>query len=91
MKLRYWELDTVKKHEVLLSKEERIKADELEKYFKIKPDIRDLDYEKYTISGKSANVEFDEYASNNVEMLNEEKLVQLLKLIQVDFDKALPK
>ena len=80
-----------KKHEVLLSKEERSNADELEKYFKIKPDIRDLDYEKYTTNGKAANVNFEEYASNTVRMLNEDELVQLLKLIQVDFDKVLSK
>ena len=78
-----------KKHEVLLSREERSKADELEKYFKIKPDIRDLDYEKYTVNGKTENINYEEYASNNVELLNEEKLTQLLNIIQADFDKAL--
>ena len=60
----------VKKSMKFSYREKKSKADELEKYFKIKPDIRDLDYEKYTINGKAENIDYEEYASNNnVEML----------------------
>ena len=34
-------------HETLLSKEERLVADELENYFRIQSDNRDLNYSKY--------------------------------------------
>ncbi len=67
-----------KLHEVLLSKQERAKAINFEKYFKIPADSRSLNYESY-FEGQSKNNEpLDEYNSLNTEQLSVEKLSKIL-------------
>ena len=52
-----------KMHETLLSKEERLVAEELENYFRIPADNRDLNYNKYFFEGKEYNNVCEEYNS----------------------------
>jgi len=67
-----------KLHEVLLSKQERTKAINFEKYFKIPADSRSLNYESY-FEGQSGNNEpLDEYNSLNTDQLSVEKLSKIL-------------
>ncbi len=40
-----------KQYEVLLSREEMVKAEDLKEYYRIPPDLRDLNYEKYLSQG----------------------------------------
>ena len=69
-----------KMHETLLSKEERLVSEELENYFRVPADNRDLNYNKYFFEGKeSKNVE--EYNSYNTHRLSEENLIKLLASI----------
>tara|TARA_B100000886_G_scaffold119798_1_gene80537 strand:+ start:26815 stop:27798 length:984 start_codon:yes stop_codon:yes gene_type:complete len=69
-----------KMHETLLSKEEKLVAEDLEKYFRIPADNRDLNYNKYFFEGKE-NKECEEYNSFNTRRLNEQQLINLLKFV----------
>mgnify|MGYP001387504487 CR=1 FL=1 len=67
-------------HETLLSKEERMSAKDLGKYFCISSDNRDLNYDKYFFEGKE-NKDNEEYNSYNTDRLNEKQLISLLSSI----------
>ena len=67
-----------KDHEVLVSKEEMARAKKESKFFRISPDIRDLNYSNYfTVGNKKIN-NIKEYSSNNTTNLNEKSLLKLL-------------
>jgi UDP-N-acetylglucosamine 4,6-dehydratase/5-epimerase len=66
-----------KMHETLLSKEERLEALELENYFRVPSDNRDLNYNKYFFEGKKTK-DLEEYNSFNTERLNQKNLISLL-------------
>ena len=68
-------------HETLLTKEERIIAEELENYFRIPCDNRDLNYNKYFFEGTKLKNKYDEYNSFNTNRLSESQLINLLSNI----------
>lgn len=70
-----------KMHETLLSKEERIIAQELDQYFRIPSDNRDLNYSKYFSEGKKLIENIEEYNSSNTTRLSENQLIELLSSI----------
>ena len=70
-----------KVHETLLSKEERMIAEELTDYFRIPADNRDLNYNKYFSEGMEKNIGLEEYNSYNTEQLSEQALIALLAKI----------
>ena len=67
-------------HETLLSKEEKIVAEDLGEYFRIPPDNRDLNYNKFFSEGKNID-SFKEFNSENTERLSESNLINLLNSI----------
>ena len=67
-------------HETLLSREERLVAEELEHYFRVPSDNRDLNYNKYFFEGKQSK-DLEEYNSFNTHRLSENKLIDLLASI----------
>lgn len=67
-----------KDHEVLISKEEMIRAKKERNFFRIAPDIRDLNYSNYFYIGNRKISTCKEYSSNNTEKLNEKSLIELL-------------
>lgn len=67
-----------KLHETLISAEEMQKVNDLGKYYKISPDLRDLNYSNYIDSGDINNSLVDNYDSSNTQKLNIEELVLLL-------------
>jgi len=69
-----------KMHETLLSKEERLVSEELENYFRVPADNRDLNYNKYFFEGKESK-NLEEYNSFNTHRLREENLIKLLASI----------
>ena len=69
-----------KMHETLLSKEERLVAEDLQNYFRVPSDNRDLNYNKYFFEGKE-NKKLEEYNSYNTKRLNEGELIKLLKIV----------
>lgn len=68
-------------HETLLSREERMAAEDLGDYFRIKADNRNLNYNKYFSEGSITSVELEEYNSFNTDRLSEKELIQLLASI----------
>lgn len=66
-----------KMYETLVTKEEMSSSEDLGNYFKIVPDGRDLNYDKYFSKGKTER-QIDEYNSNNTTMLNVEEMKKLL-------------
>ena len=69
-----------KMHETLLSKEERLVAEELKNYFRVPADNRDLNYNKYFFEGKQSK-NLEEYNSFNTHRLTENNLIKLLASI----------
>lgn len=72
-----------KKHETLLSREEKIHSEDLEGYFRIRPDLRDLNYGKYVEQGETSISDAEDYTSENTERLNVEGMKALL--MRLDF------
>lgn len=69
--------------ESLVNKEEMLKAENLENYYRIPADNRDLNYEKYFSDGKKDVSKIDDYHSHNTQRLNLNDTKQLL--LKLDF------
>ena len=69
-----------KMDETLLSKEERLVSEELENYFRVPADNRDLNYNKYFFEGKESK-NLEEYNSFNTHRLSESDLINILASI----------
>ena len=67
-----------KLYEVLLSREEMVCADDLGDYFRVPPDLRDLNYGKYTEKGEKKISVSDEYTSHNTTRLDMKDMKKLL-------------
>jgi len=67
-----------KLYETLLTKEEMVKAIDMEKYYRIPADARDLNYSKFFEEGEEVVTEASEYHSHNTHRLNEDELTELL-------------
>jgi len=72
-----------KKHETLLSREEMVHADDLQGYFRLRPDLRDLNYGKYVEQGETRISDADDYTSANTERLDVDGMKRLL--LKLDF------
>jgi UDP-glucose 4-epimerase len=68
-----------KLYETLLTKEERLVAQDLGAYFKVPADNRDLNYDKYFDQGRKQIKEVEEYTSSNTNQLSIKDVVQLLR------------
>ena len=55
-----------------------IRAKSENKFFRISPDIRDLNYANYFTKGNKKISSIQQYSSNNTEKLNEKTLKNLL-------------
>lgn len=64
--------------ETLVNREEMVKAEELENYFRIPADTRDLNYGKYFSEGEERVSHAEEYTSHNTYRLNLEETKKLL-------------
>lgn len=71
-----------KKHECLISQEEMSTVKDLGNYFKILPDGRGLDYEKYEIEG-TTNSRLESYTSDNTQKLNQAELTSMLNKLNL--------
>jgi UDP-glucose 4-epimerase len=70
-----------KLYETLLSKEELLLSEDLEDYYRVKADNRDLNYNKYFSEGTEISPTIEEYHSHNTRRLNEVELILLLNKI----------
>lgn len=67
-----------KLYETLLTREERVKAEDLGGYYRIVPDDRDLNYGKYFTEGEEKIAEIEDYNSHNTRRLNVGEIKELL-------------
>ncbi len=80
-----------KLYETLVNREEIVKAEDLEEYYRIPADTRDLNYNRFFIEGESKISAMEEYTSHNTYRLNlQETKDLLLKLDSIREDLGLP-
>lgn len=75
-----------KLYETLLTREERVKAEDLGGYYRIVPDDRDLNYNKYFTEGQEKIAEAEDYNSHNTRRLNVSDIKKLL--LELDYIRA---
>ena len=67
-----------KLYETLLTKEEMVKAIDMDDYYRIPADNRDLNYNKFFEEGEEIITQAGEYHSHNTHRLDEDELTNLL-------------
>lgn len=67
-----------KLYEALLSREEMACAEDMGEYFRVPPDLRDLNYTKYVEQGEEKISRSEDYNSHNTERLDIQGMQQLL-------------
>lgn len=72
-----------KRYETLLSREEMASAEDRGRYFRIPPDLRDLNYGKFVERGERRISEAEDYNSHNTERLDADGMKRLL--LTLDF------
>ena len=65
--------------ESLLSREEMARVEDKGKFFRLPPDNRGLNYDKYFYEGKNIKKEYKEYTSHNTKRLNISEIKEILK------------
>jgi UDP-N-acetylglucosamine 4,6-dehydratase len=71
-----------KVYETLLSREEIVNADDLGEYYRVPPDMRDLQYDKFFVDGRVNITDAQDYNSHNTRRLNVEETKTLLLKLQ---------
>jgi UDP-glucose 4-epimerase len=69
--------------EVLVSREEMAKADDLGNYFQVPCDTRDLNYDKYFVDGEKKIAKIEDYTSHNTERLDKDGMIRLLRKLEM--------
>ena len=75
-----------KLYEALLSREEMLCAEDMGDYYRVPPDLRDLNYAKFVEEGDIKIAEVEDYNSHNTERLDISGMKQLL--LKLDFMRA---
>jgi len=68
-----------KLYETLLSREEVVLSEDMGRYFRIPPDLRDLNYNKFTDTGRKKISVATDYNSHNTDRMTHKDLIALLK------------
>lgn len=76
-----------KLYEALLSREEMANAQDMGDYYRIPPDLRDLNYSKYVEQGEEKISQSEDYNSHNTERLDSAGMEELL--LKLDFMRAI--
>ena len=76
-----------KLYEALLTREEKVSAQDMGEYYRIPADTRDLNYAKYFEEGEEVVTQADEYHSHNTYQLTEEELkAMIMELLEIQDD-----
>jgi UDP-N-acetylglucosamine 4,6-dehydratase len=67
-----------KKYESLVSREEIARAEDLQRYYRIPSDDRDLNYNKYFVEGEQSISRMEDYTSDNTNQLDVEGVKEVL-------------
>lgn len=65
--------------ETLMTREERLRAEDMGDYYRVHPDTRDLNYEKFFIEGNVGTQADESYTSHNTERLDLEGTIAKIK------------
>lgn len=68
-----------KDHEVLVTREEMTKAEDMGDYFRVPMDNRDLNYDNFYPNGDGQVRKFESYTSSNTHQLDVDGMIELLK------------
>jgi len=74
-----------KLYETLMTREERLRSEDMGNYFRVSADNRDLNYDKYFTKGKVETQADESYTSHNTKLLSVEETVQ--KILTTDYVK----
>ncbi len=74
-----------KLYETLMTREERLRSEDMGKYFRVTADNRDLNYDKYFVRGKVETQADESYTSHNTIRLDVEGVVK--KILTTDYVK----
>ena len=69
--------------ETLMTREERLRSEDMGKYFRVATDSRDLNYDKFVVKGQVKTMADEAYTSHNTNRLDVEGTVQ--KLLTTDY------
>lgn len=68
-----------KLYETLMTREERLRAEDMGEYFRVSCDSRDLNYDKFVVDGEVETQADEAYTSHNTRRLNVEETVEKIK------------
>ena len=72
-----------KLYETLMTREERLRAEDMGEYFRVSADNRDLNYDKYYVEGEVQTMADEAYTSHNTTRLDVDGVVR--KLLTTDY------
>ena len=72
-----------KLYETLMTREERLRAEDMGNYFRVSADNRDLNYDKYFVKGQVVTEAEESYTSSNTRLLDVDGVVQ--KILTTDY------
>ncbi|MBR2674868.1 MAG: polysaccharide biosynthesis protein [Mogibacterium sp.] len=72
-----------KLYETLMTREERLRAEDMGDYFRVAADNRDLNYDKYFVEGRVETEADEAYTSHNTKLLDVEGVVE--KILTTDY------
>ena len=72
-----------KLYETLMTREERVRSEDMGDYFRIAADNRDLNYDKFFVNGQVITETEDSYTSNNTKLLDVDGVVK--KILTTDY------
>ena len=72
-----------KLYETLMTREERLRSEDLGRYFRVAADNRDLNYDKFVVQGEVHTMADEAYTSSNTNILDVEGTVQ--KILTTDY------
>lgn len=72
-----------KLYESLVTREEMAKAEDMENYYRIPCDGRDLNYDKYFVEGQEKIAKYEDYHSHNTYQLNVKEMKKLLLKLDI--------
>jgi UDP-glucose 4-epimerase len=72
-----------KLYETLMTREERLRATDMGHYFRISPDARGLNYDKFYVEGQTATEADEAYTSHNTHLLDVDGVVA--KILTTDY------
>ena len=74
-----------KLYETLMTREEKLRAEDMGDYFRVAADSRDLNYDKFVVNGQVQTESDEAYTSHNTKLLDVEGTVQ--KILTTDYVK----